>query len=52
MSAPGIDGRLAIDVNTLAQTRRLAREDPRAAIKNAARQFEAVSRPERIFRKR
>ena len=42
MSAPGIDGRLAIDVNTLAQTRRLAREDPRAAIKNAARQFEAV----------
>lgn len=42
MSAPGIANQLAIDVNGLAQTRRLAREDPRAAMKNAARQFEAV----------
>ncbi len=33
---------LAIDVNSLAQTKRLAKEDPRAAMKNAAQQFEAV----------
>jgi flagellar protein FlgJ len=33
---------LALDVNSLAQTRRLAKEDPRAAMKNAAQQFEAV----------
>jgi flagellar protein FlgJ len=35
-------GQLAFDVNALAQTKRLAREDPRAAMKDAARQFEAV----------
>jgi flagellar protein FlgJ len=34
--------RLAIDVGSLAQTRRLAREDPQAALKEAARQFEAL----------
>jgi len=40
---PGdIANQLAIDVNTLAQTRRLAKEDPRAAMKSAAQQFEAV----------
>jgi flagellar protein FlgJ len=33
---------LAIDVNSLAQTKRLAKEDPRAALKGAAQQFEAV----------
>lgn len=33
---------LAIDVNALAQTRRLAREDPRAAAKGAAQQVEAM----------
>ena len=33
---------LAIDVNSLAQAKRLAKEDPRAAAKSAAQQFEAV----------
>jgi flagellar protein FlgJ len=34
--------RLAIDVNALAQSKRLAREDTRAAMKQAAQQFEAL----------
>lgn len=42
MAATGIADQLAIDVNSLAQTRRLAKEDPRAAMKSAAQQFEAV----------
>lgn len=42
MSLGNVANQLAIDVNSLAQTRRLAREDPRAALKDAARQFEAV----------
>ena len=33
---------LALDVNALAQTKRLAKEDPRAALKGAAQQVEAV----------
>lgn len=37
-----INARLAIDVNALAQTRAQARQDPQAALKDAARQFEAV----------
>jgi flagellar protein FlgJ len=42
MTAAGVANQLAIDVNGLAQTKRLAKEDPRAAMKNAAQQFEAV----------
>lgn len=42
MTPGNVANQLAIDVNSLAQTRRLAREDPRAALKDAARQFEAV----------
>ncbi len=42
MTQPGIANQLAIDVNSLAQTKRLARDDPRAALKGAAQQFEAV----------
>lgn len=42
MTPGNVANQLAIDVNGLAQTRRLAREDPRAALKDAARQFEAV----------
>lgn len=42
MTPANVANQLAIDVNSLAQTRRLAREDPRAALKNAAQQFEAV----------
>lgn len=42
MTPANVANQLAIDVNALAQTRRLAREDPRAALKNAAQQFEAV----------
>ena len=42
MSSTSIANQLAIDVNALAQTKRLAKEDPRAAMKNAAQQFEAV----------
>lgn len=42
MAAPGMANQFAIDVNSLAQTRRLAKEDPRAAMKSAAQQFEAV----------
>lgn len=37
-----IANQLAVDVNSLAQTRRLAKDDPRAALKSAAQQFEAV----------
>ncbi len=37
-----VRGQLAIDVNALAQTRAQARQDPQAALKDAARQFEAV----------
>ena len=37
-----IANQLALDVNSLAQTRRLAKDDPRAALKSAAQQFEAV----------
>lgn len=37
-----ISGQLAADVNGLAQIKRQAREDPRAALKGAAQQFEAV----------
>lgn len=37
-----IANQLAIDVNSLAQTKRLAKDDPRAALKGAAQQFEAV----------
>ncbi len=37
-----IANQLAIDVNSLAQTRRLAKDDPRAALRSAAQQFEAV----------
>ncbi len=37
-----IANQLAIDVNSLAQTKRLAKEDPRAALKSTAQQFEAV----------
>ena len=33
---------LALDVNALAQSKRLAKEDPRAALKGAAQQVEAV----------
>ena len=33
---------LALDVNALAQSKRLAKEDPRAALQGAARQVEAV----------
>jgi len=42
MTPANVANQLAIDVNSLAQTKRLAREDPRAALKNAAQQFEAV----------
>ena len=42
MTQASIANQLAIDVNSLAQTKRLAKEDPRAAMKNAAQQFEAV----------
>lgn len=42
MAALGAVNQLAIDVNGLAQTRLLAKEDPRAAMKQAAQQFEAV----------
>lgn len=42
MNAQAVTSQLAIDVNSLAQTRRLAKEDPRAALKSAAQQFEAV----------
>ena len=37
-----IASQLALDVNGLAQTKRLAKDDPRAAMKSAAQQFEAV----------
>ena len=37
-----VSGQLAIDVNGLAQVKRQARDDPRAALKGASRQFEAV----------
>lgn len=42
MASASIANQLAIDVNSLAQTKRLAKEDPRAALKGAAQQFEAV----------
>ena len=42
MTQASIANQLAIDVNSLAQTKRLAKEDPRAALKGAAQQFEAV----------
>lgn len=42
MTPANIANQLAIDVNGLAQTKRLSKEDPRAALKNAAQQFEAV----------
>ncbi|MDT3735027.1 MAG: flagellar assembly peptidoglycan hydrolase FlgJ [Denitratisoma sp.] len=42
MTPANVANQLAIDVNSLAQTKRLAKEDPRAALKNAAQQFEAV----------
>lgn len=42
MTPANVANQLAIDVNSLAQTKRLAKEDPRAAMKNAAQQFEAV----------
>jgi flagellar protein FlgJ len=42
MTQSSIANQLAIDVNSLAQTKRLAKEDPRAALKGAAQQFEAV----------
>ncbi len=42
MTPANVANQLAIDVNSLAQTRRLAHDDPRAALKGAAQQFEAV----------
>ena len=42
MTSAHIANQLAIDVNSLAQTKRLAKDDPRAALKSAAQQFEAV----------
>lgn len=42
MDARTVAGQLAIDVNGLGQVRRQARDDPRAALKTAAQQFEAV----------
>ncbi len=42
MTPANVANQLAIDVNSLAQTKRLAKEDSRAAMKNAAQQFEAV----------
>ena len=42
MAFPGAIDRLAIDVNALAQTRLLAKQDPQAAMKQAAQQFEAL----------
>jgi flagellar protein FlgJ len=40
VSAAG--GQLAIDVNGLSQVKRQAKDDPRAALKSAAQQFEAI----------
>ena len=42
MTAPSIAGQLAIDATGLEAVKRQAREDPRAALKSAAQQFEAV----------
>ena len=42
MATAGAGIPLAIDVNALAATKRLAKEDPRAAARSAAQQFEAA----------
>ena len=42
MTAAGAIDQLAIDVNSLGRTKLLAKENPRAALKSAAQQFEAV----------
>ncbi len=42
MAPAGLASQLAIDVNGLSQARLQAKEDPRAAMKEAARQFEAI----------
>ena len=42
MNTADISGQLAIDANALAALRRQAKEDPRAGLKQAAQQFEAV----------
>ncbi|MBA3903434.1 MAG: flagellar assembly peptidoglycan hydrolase FlgJ, partial [Rhodocyclaceae bacterium] len=42
MDAQAVANQLAIDVNSLAQVKRQAKDDPRAALKGASRQFEAV----------
>ncbi|MEW5889699.1 MAG: flagellar assembly peptidoglycan hydrolase FlgJ [Pseudomonadota bacterium] len=42
MTVPSVPGQLAIDATGLEAVKRQAREDPRAALKSAAQQFEAV----------
>ena len=42
MNSGIVTGQLAIDVNSLAQVKRQAKDDPRAALKSASQQFEAV----------